>query len=143
MEENNVFIEPLDTEENKTMKEKSFARRQKIMEKSEKAPTLFLEAWKQGVTLIGGEFFNQKNPLSTIKDKNELRPNYEYIHENIWVMSSGKKVLLALMCSFYNSVWGGDLITEVGIKGMSDISAKLDYESLDVVSELLVNYHGW
>ena len=143
MEENNIFIESLDTEENKIMIEKASAKRQKIMEKSQKAPTLFLNAWKQGVTLIGGEFFNQKKTLNIIKDKSELRPDYEYIQKNIWVMSSGKKALLALMCSFYNSAWGGDLMNEVGIKGMSDISSKLDYESLDVVSELLVNYHGW
>jgi len=143
MEENNIFEEPLDTDTVKIMKEKDFAKRQETMERSKKAPSQFLEAWKQGVSLIGGKFFNQKNPLNTIKDKNELRPNHEYIHENIWVMSSGRKTLLALMCSFYNSSWGGDLMAEVGINGMSDISAKLDYESLDVVSELLTNYHGW
>jgi len=143
MEIDDVFEEPAGMEETQIVREKIFAKRKQVIERSAKAPSQFLEAWKQGVNIIGGKFFNQKNPLNTIKDKNELRPNYEYIHENIWVISSGQKALLALMCSFFNSSWGGDLMNEVGIKSMSDVSTKLDYESLDVVTELLTNYHGW
>lgn len=121
---------------------------------SREAPAKFLKAWLKGVKIIGWEFFKHNDPLygpslplaksiEDVTNKWQVCPDYDFIHENIGVMSRGQAILLASMCSFYNSNWGGDLMRDVGINGLSDISTRLDTDGAEVISELFINYNGW
>lgn len=121
---------------------------------SEVAPTLFLDAWKKGVNIVGKEFFESKQPLmesntepadilSQVTDKWQLTPRWEFIEQRIGVLSGGEAALLAVMCSFYNSEWGGKLMRDIGIEGMADINAKLDPKETKIIADLLINYSGW
>ncbi len=114
----------------------------------------FLNAWIDGVRQVGEAYFHHRAPVSDISMKSassledvtnkwQVSPYYEYILENIGVLSGGDAALLATMCSFYNSEWGGELMREVGLNGMADVSAKLDLEGNKIVADLLVNYTGW
>lgn len=113
------------------------------------APVLFLESWKSGVEVLGIHFFKVERGFEDIKDpkeateKDQLCPDYEYIKINIGVLSGGERVLLAAMCSIYNSEWGGDLLREQGVNGLADIGAKLDYREKRIISDILANYCGW
>jgi len=128
--------------------------REENIKHSLKAPALFLEAWVRGVKIVGLRFFECKQPLcddpvdvvSTIDlvtDKAQLTPKWEYIEKNIGVLSGGEAALLAVMCSFYNSEWGGKLMRGIELYGMADICGKLDRAENQVVADLVVNYSGW
>ena len=121
---------------------------------SYEAPAKFVAAWVQGVKIIGQQYFECKKPmfgdvatepktLDHVTDKNQLVPNWELIEKNIYAISGGEAALLAVMCSFYNSEWGGKMMQELGLQGMADLSAKLDLKSNQVVADLLVSYTGW
>ena len=118
------------------------------------APQRFLAAWIKGVRIVGESYFHHDAPLSdrnlqpaasldTVTSKWQVSPNYEYILKNISVLSGGEAALLATLCSFYNSEWGGELMREVGLNGMADVSAKLDLDGNQIVADLLINYTGW
>lgn len=108
------------------------------------AQARFLAAWKQGVNLVGCDYFGDGTieGWEAATDKNQLRPHMELIRETIGVLSSGQRVFLAAMCSFFNSGWGGDLLRATGWNGMSDYS-NLDREHRQVLADLLMNYTGW
>ena len=117
------------------------------------APQRFLEAWIKGVTRVGEQYFchaplhesglPHAAELGAVTDKRQISPNCNYIQENISSLSSGEATLLAVMCSFFNSEWGGDLMREFGLNGMADVAFKLDLEGNQIVADLLVNYTGW
>jgi len=118
------------------------------------APAKFLKAWLQGVKVIGWEFFQYNSPLNNssappvksiedVTNKWQVCPNSEYIIGNIGVIPNYHAILLASMCSFYNSNWGGELMRSVGINGLADISARLDTHDSKIIAELLINYNGW
>ena len=69
-------------------------------------------------------------------------PNLEVIDQAIGVMSSGERVFLAAMVSFYNAEIGGALLKRVGVHGLSDIGG-LDLERRQVIAALILNYTGW
>jgi len=121
---------------------------------SYEAPGLFVAAWVRGVRIVGEGFFECKKPLygeditapdslEDVTDKNQLAPKWDYVEKNIYALSSGEAALLAVMCSFYNSEWGGKMMQELGLQGMADVSAKLDLKANQVVADLLINYSGW
>ena len=121
---------------------------------SYEAPAKFVAAWVEGVKIIGQQFFECKQPmfgdvvtepktLDDVTDKNQLVPKCELIEKNIYAISGGEAALLAVMCSFYNSEWGGKMMQDLGLQGMADISAKLDLKASRVVAKLVVNYTGW
>ncbi len=123
--------------------------REEAIAHSQVAPTRFLAAWIVGVSIIGEEWFTQGKSavkpasLDQATDKWQLIPNWDLVSERISVLSSGEAALLAVMCSFYNSEWGGELMRNMGIQGMADISGTLDLRERKVLSELLLNYTGW
>ncbi len=124
-------------------------------EHSEVAPQRFLDAWKKGVAVVGRSYFKCETPLladqvvkpaaslEEVTIKWQVSPDYEYILENIGVLSGGESALLATMCSFYNNEWGGDLMRECGLNGMADVAAKLDMDETQIVADLLLYYTGW
>jgi len=138
--------------------EVTLARIKKIQEENIKhsleAPTLFLEAWKRGAKIVGLRFFECKQPLGSdpvnivgtidlVTDKAQLTPKWDYIENNIGILSGGEAALLAVMCSFYNSEWGDELMRDLGLLGMANICGKLDRTENQIVADLVVNYSGW
>lgn len=116
----------------------------------DQAPGAFLAAWLKGIKVIGEGWFTynpqccEKAPsLDQVCDKWQVIPDYELINQRIGVLSGGEAALLAAMCSFYNAEWGGQLLQDLGIQGLADISAKLDLAENRIVADLLVNYTGW
>ncbi len=123
--------------------------REEAIAHSQVAPSKFLAAWVAGVNIIGEEWFTQGNSavkpdsLCQTTDKWQQIPNWDLVNERIGVLSSGEAALLAVMCSFYNSNFGGDLMRNIGIQGMADISGALGLRERKILSELLLNYTGW
>ena len=109
------------------------------------APARFLEAWKRGVRLAGPQFFGMGGPradLDHAESKWDLRPKMDLIDRAIGVMSSGEKVFLAALTSFYNAEDGGELLKRVHVQGLADFGG-LDLERRAVIAELILNYTGW
>lgn len=109
-----------------------------------KAPDAFFYAWKRGVELVGPDLFGNgsREGLDLAVDKWDLCPNVALIRKAIGVMSSGEKVFLAAMVSFYNANDGGALLKRVGVHGLADLSG-LDLERRRIIAALLLNYTGW
>lgn len=108
------------------------------------APTVFLQAWKRAVSLAGVRFFGAgpcANPqqASSVWD---LCPKLDLIQQSIGVLSSGEKVFLAALVSFYNAEDGGQLLRRVGFSGLADLGG-LDLQRRSVIASLLLNYTGW
>lgn len=110
----------------------------------DQAPAAFFQAWKRGVKLVGFAYFGDgtRDQWERAADKWQLRPNVEYIRKAIGAMSSGEKVFLAAMVSFYNSNDGGALLKRVGIQGLADLGG-LDLERREVIAALILYYTGW
>ena len=108
------------------------------------APHAFFDAWKRGVELVGPELFGKgtRECLEQAICKWDLCPNVEAIIDAIGVMSSGEKVFLAAMVSFYNAEEGGALLRRVGVYGLADLGG-LDLERRKIIAALILNYHGW
>ncbi len=109
-----------------------------------KAPLAFFRAWKRGVELAGHELFGNgtRECLELAADKWDLRPNVAFIRKTIGAMSSGEKVFLAAMVSFYNANDGGALLKRVGVNGLADLGG-LDLERRRIIATLILNYTGW
>jgi hypothetical protein len=108
------------------------------------APHAFFHAWKRGVELVGPELFGNGSQecLDLTVCKWDLCPNLEAIIDAIGVMSSGEKVFLAAMVSFYNAEEGGALLRRIGVYGLADL-AGLDLERRKIIADLILNYSGW
>ena len=125
-------------------------QRAELLAHSQAAPGRFLAAWIAGIRIVGKICFTH-NPsftapassLDAVTDKWQVIPDRDVVNERIGMLSSGEAALLAVMCSFYNAEWGGQMMQDLGIRGMADISAKLDLEANHLVADLLVNYTGW
>lgn len=109
-----------------------------------KAPHAFFHAWRRGVELVSPTYFGDGTQDNVVRavDKWDLRPNVEVIRKAIGAMSSGEKVFLAAMVSFYNSKDGGALLKRVGVQGLADLGG-LDLERRKVIAALVLNYTGW
>jgi len=108
------------------------------------APEAFFQAWKRGVQLLNPALFGKgtKDHVDQAEDKWDLCPNLEVIDQAIGVMSSGERVFLAALVSFYNAEIGGALLKRVGVHGLSDLGG-LDLERRQVIADLILNYTGW
>jgi len=58
------------------------------------------------------------------------------------VLSSGQRMFLSAMASFYNSREGGALLKRCGFEGLSDFGG-LDLERRKVIADLTLHYTGW
>jgi hypothetical protein len=115
-----------------------------VREHEKEAPRKFLDAWKRGLMLVGSEFFIIKSEqIDTASDKWQLTPNLEFILKASGSYSEGKKALLALMYSFYDSEDGQKLLENNGTPNFVSAYAKLDFEGRQIISQLLLNYSGW
>jgi hypothetical protein len=110
----------------------------------DQAPSAFFEAWKRGVELVGPHYFGDgtRQGLQAASQKWDLCPKIALIRKAIGAMSSGEKVFLAAMVSFYNSKQGGALFKRVGIDGLADLGG-LDSERRKVIAALMLYYSGW
>lgn len=109
-----------------------------------KAPQAFFHAWKRGVELVGPGLFGNgtRECLNLAVDKWDLCPNVDLIKKSIGAMSSGERVFLAAMVSFYNSKEGGALLKHVGVHGLADLG-RLDIGRRKIIATLILNYTGW
>ncbi|CAM8846145.1 TetR family transcriptional regulator [Burkholderia pseudomallei] len=108
------------------------------------ATEVFFDAWKHGVELAGVRLFGQgtRDAFDIALTKWELCPNVRLIKAAIGPMSSGEKVFLAAMVSFYDAHDGGALLRRVGVQGLSDLGG-LDAQRREVIASLLLHYAGW
>lgn len=108
------------------------------------APERFFAAWKRAVSLAGIAYFGTgtKSALDLATKKWDLTPNLERISDAIGVLSSGERVFLAALVSFYNSEDGGRLLKRVGVEGLADLGG-LDLQRRTLIAALILNYAGW
>lgn len=108
------------------------------------APSAFFHAWKQGVAIAGPRLFGDgtREGWERSSDKWDLCPKTSLIKRTIGAMSSGEKVFLAALVSFYNSREGGALLKRCGVVGLADLGG-LDLARRKVIADLLLHYTGW
>ena len=108
------------------------------------APAAFLQAWKRGVALAGTHLFGNglRADLDQAISKWDLCPKVPLINKAIGVMSSGEKIFLAALVSFYNAEDGGRLFKRIGVQGLADLGG-LDLQRRSVIAALILNYSGW
>lgn len=109
-----------------------------------KAPQAFFDAWKRGVKIAGNEWFGDGTPegLQRATSKWDLRPKMLMLNDALGVLSSGQRLFLSAMVSFYNAREGGAMLKRCGVEGLSDLGG-LDLERRKVIADLLLNYNGW
>ena len=108
------------------------------------APQAFFEAWKRGAQIAGHEWFGDgtREGLQRATTKWDLRPNMLMLNDALSVLSSGQRMFLSAMVSFYNAREGGAMLKRCGFEGLSDLGG-LDLERRKVVADLTLNYNGW
>jgi len=110
----------------------------------DEAPGAFLDAWKQGVRLAGPHFFGDGHAdvLAHAKSKWDLTPDLPRISRALDVMSSGERVFIAALASFYNAHDSQELLRRAGVEGLADLG-NLDMQRRQVIAALLLHYTGW
>lgn len=105
------------------------------------APQAFFEAWKRGVEIAGPEWFGDgtREGLNRANTKWDLRPDMLRLNDALGVLSSGERMFLSAMVSFYNAREGGAMLKRCHFHGLSDFDG-LDLERRKVIADLLVNY---
>lgn len=108
------------------------------------APHAFFEAWKRGVEIAGPQWFGDGVPagLNRARSKWHLCPDLQRIRDALGVLSSGERLFLAALCSFYNAREGGALLGHCDFHGLADLGG-LDLQRRRVIADLLLNYDGW
>lgn len=108
------------------------------------APKKFFEAWRQAVLVAGPQFFGDGTKAGALAatDKWALVPRSEHISEAFGVLSSGQKVFIAALFSFYNSADGAVLWKRADMRGLADLG-NLDLGNRRLIAELILNYSGW
>lgn len=108
------------------------------------APEAFFQAWKRGVKLAGPQWFGNgsRQGLQDATSKWDLRPNMLLLNDALGVLSSGQRMFLSAMVSFYNAAEGAAMLRRCGFEGLSDLG-NLDLERRQVIADLVLNYHGW
>ena len=110
----------------------------------EAAPQAFFEAWKRRVRFAGHEWFGDgtREGLQCAKSKWDLRPKLLMLNDALGVLSSGQRMFLSAMVSFYNSREGGAMLKRCGFEGLADLGG-LDLERRKVIADLSLHYTGW
>lgn len=110
----------------------------------ENAPAVFFRAWKSAVSLAGARFFGKgtQSGLTEATSKWDLQPDLERISAAIGPMSSGERVFLAALTSFYNSQDGARLLQRAGVQGLADLGG-LDLQRRTLIAALILTYNGW
>lgn len=110
----------------------------------EHASQAFFKAWKRGAEIAGAEWFGDgtREGLQRAASKWDLRPNLQRLRRSFGVLSSGQRMFLATMVSFYNAHDGATLLKRCGFEGLSDLNG-LDLERRRVIADLLLHYNGW
>lgn len=108
------------------------------------APQAFFEAWKQGVKLAGIEWFcnGTDESFERATSKWDLRPRMLMLTDALGVLSSGQRLFLSAMVSFYNSREGSAMLKRCGVDGLADLG-NLDLQRRKVIADLLLHYNGW
>lgn len=108
------------------------------------APQAFFEAWKRGAQIAGHEWFGDgtREGLQHATTKWDLRPNMLMLNDALGVLSSGQRMFLSAMVSFYNAREGGAMLKRCGFEGLSDFGG-LDLERRKVIADLTLHYNGW
>ncbi|VFR23726.1 FIG01211190: hypothetical protein [plant metagenome] len=108
------------------------------------APQAFFLAWKRGVKIAGSEWFGDgtREGLQRATDKWDLRPNLLLLNDALGVLSSGQRMFLSAMVSFYNAREGAAMLRRCGFEGLADLGG-LDLERRQVIADLVLNYSGW
>ena len=108
------------------------------------APQAFFEAWKRGAQIAGHEWFGDgtREGLQRATTKWDLRPNMLMLNDALGVLSSGQRMFLSAMVSFYNAREGGAMLKRCGFEGLSDFGG-LDLERRQVIADLTLHYNGW
>lgn len=110
----------------------------------DQAPAAFFRAWKRGVAIAGVEYFGDGTDegLRLATTKWDLRPNMLLLNDALGVLSSGQRMFLSAMVSFYNAREGGAMLRRVGFHGFADLG-NLDLERRQVIADLQLYYDGW
>lgn len=108
------------------------------------APEAFFQAWKRGAEIAGHEWFGDgtREGLQRATTKWDLRPNLLMLNDALGVLSSGQRMFLSAMVSFYNAREGGAMLKRCGFEGLSDLGG-LDLERRKVIADLTLHYSGW
>ena len=108
------------------------------------APQAFFEVWKRGVEIAGPQWFGDgtREGLNQAKSKWDLRPDMLRANDALGVLSSGERMFLSAMVSFYNAREGGAMLKRCHFNGLSDFDG-LDLPRRQVIADLLLNYSGW
>ena len=113
------------------------------------APVYFLAAWKKAVIFAGERLFTHHRDYSAptsideATDKWQLIPNYEVIETYLKTASTGEALFVAVLYSFYNGDDGCAMYQDLGYHGLGDIAYRLEYEQLQIVTELMRYHTGW
>ena len=113
------------------------------------APEKFLVAWKKAVKLAGARLFTNHHNYPAVESVNDainkwqLIPNYEVIKEFMGYASTGERLFVAVLYSFYNSDDGAEFCEELGFRGIGDMANRLELDQLKIIIELMCNHTGW
>jgi hypothetical protein len=83
-----------------------------------------------------------RDGLNQAKSKWDLRPDILRASDALGVLSSGERMFLSAMFSFYNAHEGGAMLKRCHFHGLSDFDG-VDLQRRKVIADLLVNYSGW
>lgn len=105
---------------------------------AQRAPAPFFDAWQQAVHLAGPHLFGGGTATAIVTASSiwGLRPNVPLI-TTIGVMSSGERVFLAALVSFYDPHDGGNPLKRVGVEGLADLDP-LDVKRRQLIAALIV-----
>ncbi|MGB3288560.1 MAG: hypothetical protein WBA83_04745 [Burkholderiaceae bacterium] len=108
------------------------------------APDAFFQTWRRGVEIAGPQWFGDgtHDGLQSAVSKWDLRPNLLLINDALGVLSSGQRMFLAAMVSFYNARDGAAMLRRCGFEGLSDLGG-LDSKRRQVIADLVLHYNGW
>ncbi|MEE5091708.1 hypothetical protein V2H26_17110 [Xanthomonas euvesicatoria] len=108
------------------------------------APEAFFHAWKRGAEIAGPHWFGDgtHEGLNRANSKWELRPDLSMLNEMLDVLSSGERMFLSAMASFYNAHQSAALLRRCGFEGLADLGG-LDLQRRQVIANLMLHYSGW
>ncbi|CAD0359037.1 hypothetical protein CFBP498_43150 [Xanthomonas hortorum pv. vitians] len=111
---------------------------------STQSPRSFFQTWKCGVEIAGAAWFGDgtRDGLNRAASKWDLQPNVLMIGKALGVLSSGERMFLAAMVSFYNARKGAAMLKRCGFEGLADLGG-LDLQRRKVLAELIVHYDVW